>query len=143
MEILALCARLNAVGETRLVFTSREVLPEPFDKSHNRLELERLTREDAVKLVEAVLGQGSGGAGASSDAADEAIAELVDEVHGHARTLALLAPSLRGLGDFWGFTAGAALLLPWMICASTRIRSSGSALCSAASGCSGIMLRSR
>ena len=98
VEILALCARLNAVGETRLVFTSREVLPEPFDKSHNRLELERLTREDAVKLVEAVLGQGSGGAGASSDAADEAIAELVDEVHGHARTLALLAPSLRGLG---------------------------------------------
>lgn len=97
-EILALCERLNAVGETRLVFTSREALPAPFDKSHNRIELERLAREDAVKLVEAVLGQGSGGAGASSDAADEAIAEMVDKVHGHARTLALLAPSLRGLG---------------------------------------------
>jgi tetratricopeptide (TPR) repeat protein len=98
VEILALCARLNAVGETRLVFTSREALPEPFDKSRNRIELDRLAREDAVKLVEAVLGQGGGGAGASSDAADAAIGELVDEVHGHARTLALLAPSLRGLG---------------------------------------------
>jgi tetratricopeptide (TPR) repeat protein len=97
-EILALCARLNAVGETRLAFTSREALPEPFDRGRNRIELERLAREDAVKLVEAVLGQGSGGAGASSDAAAESIGELVDEVHGHARTLALLAPSLRSLG---------------------------------------------
>ena len=97
-EILALCARLNGVGETRMVFTSREALPEPFDHSRNRIELERLAPEDAVKLVEAVLGQDSGGAGASSDAAAEAIAELVDDVHGHARTLALLAPSLRSLG---------------------------------------------
>jgi tetratricopeptide (TPR) repeat protein len=97
-EILALCARLNGVGETHLVFTSREALPGPFEHSRNRIELERLASQDAVKLVEAVLGQGSGGAGASSDAAAEAIAELVDEVHGHARTLALLAPSLRRLG---------------------------------------------
>jgi tetratricopeptide (TPR) repeat protein len=98
VEILALCARLNAVAETRLIFTSREALPEPFDHSRNRIELERLAREDAVRLVEAVLGQGSGGAGASSDAADDDIGELVDEVHGHARTLALLAPSLRSRG---------------------------------------------
>jgi tetratricopeptide (TPR) repeat protein len=98
VEILALCARLNAIGETRLVFTSREALPEPFGHSRNRIELERQAREDAVKLVEAVLGQDSGGAGSSSDSADEAIAELVDDVHGHARTLALLAPSLRRLG---------------------------------------------
>ena len=32
------------------------------------------------------------------DAAREAIEQLVDAVHGHARTLALLAPALRSRG---------------------------------------------
>jgi tetratricopeptide (TPR) repeat protein len=109
-EILALCERLNGISETRLIFTSREALPEPFDRDRNRIELERLAREDAVKLVERVLGEGSasrgdlgniggsGGLGLAREATDEAIGELVDAVSGHARTLALLAPSLRKLG---------------------------------------------
>ena len=93
--ILRLCARLNAEGDTRLVFTSRESLRAPFDTERNRRELHQLGREDAVKLVERALNREDGGAGAAADAAREAIEQLVDAVHGHARTLALLAPALR------------------------------------------------
>ncbi len=53
--ILRLCARLNAKGDTRLVFTSREALPAPFDAERHRRELHQMDREDAVKLVERAL----------------------------------------------------------------------------------------
>jgi hypothetical protein len=96
--ILALCERLLTVGETRLVFTSREALPAPFDAERQRREVYHLDREDAVKLVERVLHAAGGDAGASSDAAREEIEQLVEAVHGHARTLALLAPALRSRG---------------------------------------------
>lgn len=109
--ILALCERLLEVGETRLVFTSREALPAPFDGERQRRELHRLDREDAVKLIERVVsveGRPSPGDGADGvrsrsesrllDAQQEAIEQLVDAVHCHARTLALLAPALRSQG---------------------------------------------
>jgi tetratricopeptide (TPR) repeat protein len=96
--ILALCKRLLKVGETRLIFTSREALPAPFDAQLSRRELHQLDREDAVKLVERVLNIAGGDAGATSDAAREEIEQLVDAVHSHARTLALLAPALRSGG---------------------------------------------
>ncbi len=99
--ILALCTRLNAVGDTRLLFTSREALPAPFDAERQRRELHALAREDAVKLVERALNvaeDGDGNAGAAAIAEREAIEALVDAVHGHARTLALLAPALRERG---------------------------------------------
>jgi tetratricopeptide (TPR) repeat protein len=97
--ILALCERLLKVGDTRLVFTSREALPAPFDAERHRRELHRLDREDAVKLVERALNADAGaGAGATLDAARESIEALVEAVHGHARTLALLAPELRSRG---------------------------------------------
>ncbi|MGO9469016.1 MAG: tetratricopeptide repeat protein [Isosphaeraceae bacterium] len=97
--ILAVCERLLKVGDTRIVFTSREALPAPFDAARHRRELHRLDRDDAVKLVERALNADEGaGAGATLDAARESIEALVDAVHGHARTLALLAPSLRSQG---------------------------------------------
>ncbi len=96
--ILKLCARFNAKGDTRLVFTSREALPAPFDSPRYRRELHQLEREDAVKLVERVLDREAAGAGGAADAEREAIEQLVDAVHCHARTLALLAPSLRSRG---------------------------------------------
>ena len=106
--ILALCERLLKVGDTRLVFTSREALPAPFDAPRHRRELHRLDREDAVKLVERALNVDasislapSGGEGrgeGAADAARESIEALVEAVHGHARTLALLAPALRSSG---------------------------------------------
>jgi tetratricopeptide (TPR) repeat protein len=96
--ILTLCKRLLKIGDTRVIFTSREALPEPFDAARNRRELYQLDREDAVKLVERVLNAAGDNAGTSSDAAREEIEQLVDAVHCHARTLALLAPSLREQG---------------------------------------------
>jgi hypothetical protein len=96
--ILKLCARLNAKGGTRLVFTSREELPAPFEAERHWRELHQLDREDAVKLVERALNREAAGAGAAADAAREQIEQLVEAVHGHARTLALLAPALRDRG---------------------------------------------
>jgi hypothetical protein len=104
--ILALCERLLKVGDTRLVFTSREALPAPFDAPRHRRELHRLDREDAVKLVERALNadalqnplpRGEGRV-READAASESIEALVEAVHGHARTLTLLAPELRSRG---------------------------------------------
>lgn len=95
--ILNLCERLIKVGDTRVVFTSREALPAPFDAQRDRRELYRLSREDAVKLVERVLNAAGGDAGASAETREE-IEALVESVNGHARTLALLAPSLQGRG---------------------------------------------
>lgn len=94
--ILKHCNRLLARGDTRLIFTSREALPAPFDAHKNRRELHQLDRDDAVKLVERVLDRETDGA--ADDAARESIELLVDSVNRHARTLALLAPSLRSRG---------------------------------------------
>ncbi len=101
--ILALCQRLLAKGDTRIVFTSREALPAPFDGERQRRELRQLEREDAVKLIERALNRESGGGSApaalaAEDAEREAIEQLADAVHGHARTLALLAPAIRSRG---------------------------------------------
>jgi hypothetical protein len=93
-----LCEHLLTVGETRIVFTSREALPAPFDAERYRQELHQLDRENAVKLVERLLNAAGGDAGASSDATREEIEQLVEVVHGHALTLALLAPALRRRG---------------------------------------------
>ncbi len=108
-EILALAERLLRSGETRLVFTSREALPAPFDANSQRWELRQLGKGDAVALIERSLaaGESSGapgaGAGARAEGAAlkaprEEIEALVAAVQGHARTLALLAPELRRRG---------------------------------------------
>jgi tetratricopeptide (TPR) repeat protein len=103
--ILALAERLLRAGDTRIVFTSREALPAPFDAQRQRWELRQLGKADAVALIERSLaaGEGSDGAGAGAGAAAlearrEEIEALVDAVQGHARTLALLAPELRRRG---------------------------------------------
>ena len=104
-EILALAERLLRVGETRLVFTSREALPAPFDAGPQCWELHQLGKGDAVALIErslaAVESSGAAGAGAGATALEarrEEIEALVAAVQGHARTLALLAPELRRRG---------------------------------------------
>ena len=96
--ILALAARLMACGETRLLFTSREALPEPFDGEMQCIELQRLSRVNAMQLLERTLSLDAAGQGQEADAEREDIEALIDAVHGHARTLALLAPALRAQG---------------------------------------------
>jgi len=104
-ELLALGQRLARAGSTRLVFTSREALPAPF--AGPTVELGRLPRPDAIRLVGRVLGEvapqpGETGPGETGPGApgpgkgdtgdsDEAIDALVDAVGCHARGLVLLA----------------------------------------------------
>ena len=84
---------LESDPHTRLVFTSREDLPEPFAPQKRRyLRLGRLRREDAIQLVEQHMPE--------PPPPDDAtkIEELVEAVQGHARSLVLLAPEVSRRG---------------------------------------------
>jgi tetratricopeptide (TPR) repeat protein len=96
--ILALAQRLLAVGDTRVIFTSREALPAPFAAQAARLELAHMDLQDAVALIESAIGGASAGAGEAERARVEQIEALAASVHCHARTLALLVPDLRAHG---------------------------------------------
>lgn len=96
--ILAVAQRLLQVGHTRLLFTSREALPAPFSTGNYCLPLAHLSKQDAVQLIESAIGHQAHGAGEAGMAEVEQIEELAHTVHYHARTLALLAPSLRSQG---------------------------------------------
>lgn len=90
--LLQLCAQLQGAGSTRLLFTSREALPSPFDDHHHTVRIGRLDRKDAVKLVSRVLGEKEarpqrGDAGES----EGEVGRLVDAVNCHARSLVLVA----------------------------------------------------
>jgi hypothetical protein len=90
-ELLALCKKLLGASErTRLLFTSREVLPAPF--AQNTVELGRLHKDEAILLVEKVMAKHNWQPPASDDAhTPEEIEELVNVVDCHPRALVLLA----------------------------------------------------
>ncbi len=92
-EIFALCRRLLAAdSRTRLVFTTREPLPAPFDTRGRERELGALAPDDAVKLVGEVMKQhGWTPPGDDAGTTPEEITALVEAVHCHARGLVLLA----------------------------------------------------
>lgn len=98
--ILSLAQRLLRAGDTRIVFTSREALPAPFDAEGQRRELRQLERSDAVALIERSLAAGDSDprGAAALEAQREEIEDLVAAVQGHARTLTLLGPELRRRG---------------------------------------------
>jgi tetratricopeptide (TPR) repeat protein len=91
--IFALCQRLLAADpRTRLVFTTREPLPEPFGHRGRERELGALDRDDAIELVSEVMKQnGWTPPGDDAGGTPEEITNLVDAVHRHARALVLLA----------------------------------------------------
>jgi hypothetical protein len=97
-QIFDLAQRCNALGRTRLIFTSREALPAPFDRFH--IPLDRLERREAITLVGRVLAELSGQDPLTSpaDEDEEALAGLVDTVGGHARSLVLLAREVGRVG---------------------------------------------
>jgi tetratricopeptide (TPR) repeat protein len=95
--ILALAGELTKVGDTRIVFTSREALPEPFHR--NRAAIGRLERSEAIRLVGRVLGEGNRMPGAASAAqSEQEIEALVEAVGCHARALVLLAGEVAASG---------------------------------------------
>ena len=98
--IFSLCRRLlEADPRTRLIFTTREPLPPPFDADRCERELGALDRLDAIELVSEVMKQ-NGWTPASDDAGStpEEITELVEAVNRHARALVLLAPEVARRG---------------------------------------------
>ena len=94
-ELLTLCARLQATDKKcRLVFTSREHLPQPFGRRGNVVELGRLSRQEAILLVERVMVK-YGIPPANDDAKTlKDVEVLVETVNCHPRALVLLAQEL-------------------------------------------------
>jgi len=97
-SILGLFSRVGSIAETRIVITSREPVPVPFDGERNQRELGCLDRTDAVRLIERVLDASGDDVSTIVAASREEIEALVDTVQCHARTLSLLAPSLKTYG---------------------------------------------
>lgn len=92
-ELLSLCQQLLAASErTRLLFTSRELLPTPFDRKKNTVELGRLSENEAIELVERVMAENGWEPPATDNAnTPEEVTELVEVVNRHPRALVLLA----------------------------------------------------
>lgn len=96
-EVFSLCQTLlRAQPATRIVFTSREALPAPFDHPQRDILLGQLSREDAVELVSQVLrsqhrslpeAEMPGGTA-------QAITDLVETANRHARALVRLTQEL-------------------------------------------------
>ena len=95
--VIGLCRSLAEAGGARLIFTSRETLPEPFAANH--IEISRLDRRDAVRLVAKVLGEEeSAPLPADPGESEDEINRLVDAVNCHARSLVLLAGEVAATG---------------------------------------------
>ena len=90
-EILELCEALGKAGQTRLIFTTREVLPAPF--ADNVLQIGRLDRDSAIRLVGHVLPKAP-----AASASEEDLERLVEAVGGHARSLVLIAREVGAVG---------------------------------------------
>ena len=94
-----LCKKLLAFGETRLLFTSREALPEPFAAKYQHVSLGRLDKQDAIGLVHKVMT--NAGLTPKEDercATQPEVEALVEAVNCHARSLVLLAPYIDEFG---------------------------------------------
>jgi len=99
-EIFDLClALLRAHPATRIVFTSREPLPSPFDHRQREIGLGALSRDDAIELVSQVM-KSEGREPKQDDAGNtpQEVAELVEAVGCHARALTLLAREMAQRG---------------------------------------------
>jgi len=85
------------VKQTRLVFTSREELPEPF--ADEVIDLSRLYRSNAIELVhKAMTEAGLTPKEEDTEEAQPEVEALVESVNCHARSLVLLAPYVGEFG---------------------------------------------
>jgi len=90
---------MNADDATRLVFTTRERLPPPFDNQRREMLLGSLNPEDAVRLVGQVMALEGVTLKADDPAYEpEVITDLVESVDCHPRTLVLLAREMAHSG---------------------------------------------
>ncbi|MCK6557905.1 tetratricopeptide repeat protein [candidate division KSB1 bacterium] len=91
-ELFALCRKLLASHPaTRIVFTTREALPAPFDHKARESVLGPLDRNEAVELVSSVMKQeGLEPKASDPGSTPQEIIDLVEAVNCHARALVLL-----------------------------------------------------
>jgi tetratricopeptide (TPR) repeat protein len=99
-EIFGLCRDLlDADPATRVLFTTREPLPTPFDHRHREITLGALSREDAIELVSQVMAREGLTPKADDPGGDpREITDLVEAVNCHARALTCLARELAKQG---------------------------------------------
>lgn len=90
-QILGLCARLGKPSQTRLIFTSREAIPAPFDG--DLLTIGRLDHDSAIRLLGNLLPEAP-----QTDESEQDLQNLVDAVGGHARSLVLIAREVGAAG---------------------------------------------
>jgi tetratricopeptide (TPR) repeat protein len=94
-----ICTKLQSIEDTRLLFTSRESLPKPFDTKFHRVTLRRLDKKDAIELVHQTMT--SAGLTPKEDdcgGTQPEVEALVEAVNCHARSLVLLAPYINEFG---------------------------------------------
>jgi len=90
---------LDSDNKTRLLFTTRETLPAPFDHQMQECRLDALTVEDAKALVMRVMANAGLDLKHDDDGrTPEEVDALVNAVNGHARALVLLAQELSNQG---------------------------------------------
>ena len=101
-EVFDLCGTLlEASAATRILFTSRESLPAPFDNKRREVVLGALSKEDAIELVSQVMAEEGLKPKSEDPGSDpQEVVDLVEAVNRHARALVLLARevSRKGVG---------------------------------------------
>jgi len=94
-----LCGHLLKSSKTRIIFTSREPLPPPYDKIGQTCILGRLSITDAIQLVHEAMKEAQLMPKEMPDGSpDPDVERLVESVNSHARSLVLLAPHIEKLG---------------------------------------------
>lgn len=98
-QFFQFCKSLESVEGTRLIFTSREELPEPYGSGFHRVDLGRLERWDAVELVHRVMTEeGIVPKEDESGGVEPEVEALVESVNCHARSLVLLGKDVKEFG---------------------------------------------
>jgi tetratricopeptide (TPR) repeat protein len=96
-KVLELAEKLSAVGATRVVFTSRQPMPSPFDANH--VTIGRLGRRDAIDLVARVLGRQEQAPRVDDlGESEDELSHLVEAVGCHARSLVLVTREVANSG---------------------------------------------
>lgn len=91
---------LKSSEHTRLLFTTREALPAPFDTGRNTRRIGQLAPADALHLIAEVMKTaGIEVPSLNVEDLDEQFGALARTANYHARALTLLTQSLAGLGD--------------------------------------------
>ena len=98
-QVKTLFHRLQAkASNTKLIFTSREPLPAPFDKGRNDLLLGPLGSKDAVSLLREVMSIEGWEPPLDDEGSEEELQALAKTINYHARALVLLAREIATQG---------------------------------------------